>query len=107
MRKLKGIKRKDGVEGAPSPSAAEWRLLEERIASAEFSNGDRRSARNAIRALNRYDSFSTKVHVEKLSPTGKTILDNLLAELGFEFDFSDPPRLGTPPKRGKPDLRIV
>lgn len=107
MRKIKGIKRKDGVEGAPAPTADEWHLLEEKIASAEFSNGDRRSARNAVRAISRSDSHSAKVHVDKLSPIGKTTLDQILAEIGFELDFSDPPRLGRPQKRGRPNLKIV
>jgi len=108
MRKLKGVRRIEGTKGFLAPTATQWRDVELYLTRAEdLNNKDRLRALSVTRTIRRYRPDDAKIQAEKLSVAGKKVLDDLLAELGFELDFSDPPKLGKPLKRGKPHLKLV
>ncbi|RJR13599.1 hypothetical protein C4585_01835 [Candidatus Parcubacteria bacterium] len=108
MRKLKGVRRVAGTKGFPAPTATQWRDLVLYIArTQEMNNKDRLRVLSVIRSVRDYRSKDAEIQVEKLSAAGKKVIDDLLAELGFELDFSEPTRVTKPPKRGKPDLKLV
>ena len=85
---MKGIKRKNGSKFAPT--GEEWRRIEAGIAGGQFpSKRELRYARDALRAISRYDTGSAWLHVGNLSPEGKDELNRILDTLGFELDFPE------------------
>ena len=107
---MRGLERRKLEKGSPrSPTGEECRTIEEKVIATSFSShAERLTALAVVRAIFRYNSSSAKITLEKLSPEGKSQLDQVLAEVGFELKFSEE-NPGSSPKltRRKPDLKIV
>ncbi|RJQ34187.1 hypothetical protein C4556_03055 [Candidatus Parcubacteria bacterium] len=83
---MKGIKRK--AESKYAPTGEEWRRIEAGIAGGQFPNKqEQRHARDALRAISRYDTGSAWLHVGNLSTEGRAELNKILDTLGFELDI--------------------